>query len=204
LQTLLNKNDEQFFLDSKSVVNITTYVTNNKLNFKIPQDGKWVIIAFWTIPDGQIPTLIASRNPGLVANHFDSNQIIKSYKHLFGKRTGLPQYYGKPFRAIFNDSYEFRTDRHYANNFLSFFQQHRGYNIIPWLAANLEKGYNNNAASFLFPNAKPNFVFSHKDWRVQYDYDLTVGELLQLQFIKSSNNWMQAPRTFTSYPGIWN
>ncbi|MEP6926399.1 MAG: glycosyl hydrolase [Ginsengibacter sp.] len=188
---ILDKKDDQTFLDPESVIDITSHVINNKLNFKTPQGGNWVIIVFWEIPDGQKPTLIASRNPGLVANYFDSAQIIKSYEHLFGKRTGLQQYYSKPFRAVFNDSYEFRTDRHYADNFLSFFQQRRGYNIIPRLAANLEKGYNNNAASFLFPNAKSNFVFSNEDRRLQYDYDVTVGELLQQQFINSSNNWMQ-------------
>ncbi|MEP7107704.1 MAG: glycosyl hydrolase [Ferruginibacter sp.] len=188
---ILNQIEGQIFLDAESVLDITTHVTNNRLNFKMAQGGKWVIIAFWAKPDGQMPTLIASRNPGLVANHFDSNQIIKSYRHLFGKRTGLDHYYGFPLRAIFNDSYEFRTDRHYSNSFISFFLQKRGYSIIPWLAANLEKGYNNNASAFLFPNAKSNFVFSDEDWRLRYDYDLTVGELLQLHFIKSSNNWMQ-------------
>jgi hypothetical protein len=188
---VLKQENDQIVLDPNSVMDVTSSVVGGKLNYEIKNDGKWIIIAFWSTPDGQIPTLIASRDPALVVNHFDSVDIIKNYEHLFGERTGLKQFYGKPFRAVFNDSYEFRSDRHYSDNFLSFFNQRRGYDLTPWLGANVERGYNNNAAAFIFPGAKPPFIFSDEDWRLRYDYDLTVGELLQEEFINASDKWMR-------------
>ncbi|HYK46292.1 MAG TPA: glycosyl hydrolase [Parafilimonas sp.] len=188
---ILKQENDQMVLDPNSVMDVSSSVVAGKLNYEIKHDGKWIVVAFWSIPDGQVATLIASRDPGLVVNHFDSVDIIKNYEHLFGERTGFKAFYGSPFRAVFNDSYEFRSDRHYSENFLSFFKQRRGYDITPWLGANLERGYNNNAAAFIFPGAKPPFVFSDEDWRLRYDYDLTVGELLQEEFINASDNWLK-------------
>ncbi len=188
---IIKKDGGQVFLDPASAI-LLAPDNKNIVHFTAPPGNDWMIIAYWCMPDGQVPTVIASRNPGLVANHFDSVQVIKSYEHLFGAATGLQRFYGNPFRAVFNDSYEFRSDRHYAENFISFFKEKRGYDITPWLGAVLQKGYNNNAGEFLYPGAKPPFVFSVEDERIRYDYDLTVGELLQQQFIQSSDHWMQS------------
>lgn len=187
---IIKKESGQTFVDGKALINITDKLTNKTLRFALPEKGTWDIIAYWSVPDGQIPTLIASSDPGLVANHFDSLSIIKNYNYLFGARSCLEKYYAQPMRAVFNDSYEFRSDRHYNNDFISFFKTQRGYDITPFLGACLQRGYNNNAGFFLFPNAKAPFVFSEEDWRIQHDYDLTVGELLQQQFIKASDHWM--------------
>ena len=119
--------------------------------------GAWDIIAYWLLPDGQVPTLIASSDPGLVANHFDSASIIKNYNYLFGDRSGLTKYFGHPMRAVFNDSYEFRSDRHYSDGFTSF-SKTAGYDITPFLGACLQRGYNNNAG-FFFSRCKSTFCF---------------------------------------------
>lgn len=187
---IIKKENGQTFLDANTLINITDRLTNKTLRFTLAGNGLWDIIAYWSVPDGQIPTLIASNDPGLVANHFDSASISRNYDYLFGAGSGLEKYYAQPMRAVFNDSYEFRSDRHYNNDFISFFKKQRGYDITPFLGACLQRGYNNNAGFFLFPNAKAPFVFSKEDWRIQHDYDLTVGELLQQQFIKASDHWM--------------
>lgn len=41
--------------------------------------------------------------------------------NIFCNRTGLDRFYGNPLRAVFNDSYEFRADRHFADDFVHMF-----------------------------------------------------------------------------------
>lgn len=187
---LLEKRAGQYVADPATARIITGHVQQNTLRYTLPPGGEWIITAYWSVPDGQVPTLIASRDPGLVANHFDSLQVQRSFEYLLGQRTGLRPFYSNPLRAIFNDSYEFRSDRHYSNDFIPYFRKHRGYDITPWMGAVLERGYNNNAAPLIYPGAKPPYVFSGEDWRLRYDYDQTVGELLQQHFIQAGNHWM--------------
>jgi hypothetical protein len=42
-------------------------------------------------------------------------------------------------RAVFSDSYEFTVNRHYTLNFISYFKKHRGYDITPYLPANMQR-----------------------------------------------------------------
>jgi len=182
--------NEPVVLDPNSTVNISGKVSNNAINWDAPK-GNWKIIAFWSFPAGEIPVLIAKKESGLVVDHFDSIKVIANYEYLFGKRTKLDAYYGKPLRAIFNDSYEFKVDRHYSADFLSLFKQKRGYDITPWLPANMQLGYNNHAERKYFPNQKPSFYFSNEDWRLQYDYDLTVSDLIQKHFFKPTREWLE-------------
>lgn len=183
--------DEPVQLDPNSTIDISEKVSNNKIAWEAPA-GNWKIIAFWAYPAGEIPVLIAKKDPGLVADHLDSSKVVANYEYLFGKRTGLELYYGNPLRAIFNDSYEFKVDRHYSRDFRSVFIQNRGYDITPWLPANMQPGYNNHAESAYYPNQKPSFYFSDEDWRLQYDYDITLSDVLQTQFFNSTRNWFES------------
>jgi hypothetical protein len=174
-------------LDPSSTIVVTQYVKNDSLHWKAPA-GNWRIIAFWSKPATQ-KTMTASPTQGPVMNHLDSTKVLKSYKHLFGERTGLAPYFGNPMRAVFNDSYEFAVDRHYAYGFIDYFKKHRGYDITPWLPAETQRGY--NYVTYMRPKTDPDFVFSDQDWRLKYDYDLTVSELLGEQFIKASRDWLE-------------
>jgi len=158
------------------------------LNWDVPA-GNWKIIAFWAVPSGERTMIAASPKQGPVVDHLDSLKVLKSYNHLLGDRTGLEPYYGNPIRAIFNDSYEFKANRHFSFDFFSWFKEHRGYDIVPWLPANMQKGY--NMVEFMNPHADPDFSFSDEDWRLRYDYDLTIGELLGEHFFKTTQNYFK-------------
>ena len=175
-------------LDASSTQVLTTNVKNDTLYWSVPA-GDWKIIAFWSKPNNLGGSMTASPQQGQVLNHFDSLKVVKSYNYLFGARTGLQSYFGNPMRAIFTDSYEFAVDRHYSVDFLSYFKKHRGYDATPWLPANMQKGY--NYASFKNPNAAPDFSFGSEDWRLKYDYDMTLSELLEDHFIKTSSRWTE-------------
>jgi hypothetical protein len=128
-----------------------------------------------------------------VVDHFDRRRVIAHYNYLFGERSGLAEFHGDPFRAIFNDSYEFRADRHFAAGFLDEFEKRRGYDVRPWLPAMLRPGYDNMFSTIMVPGARrAEFRFSDDDERVNYDYDLTISELFIEGFVDVSSEWMAA------------
>lgn len=175
-------------LDASSTLVLTEQVKNDSL-FWIAPAGDWKILAFWSKPNKLLGSWVAGSKQGPLLNLFDSLAVKKNYKYLFGQRTGLEQYYGNPMRAVFTDSYEFKVDRHYSMDFISFFKKNRCYDISPWLPANMQKGY--NFVSFSNPHNDPDFSYSSEDWRLRYDYDITLSELLDEHFIKTSSNWTE-------------
>ncbi len=175
-------------LNASATLLITNKAINDSLHWKAPE-GTWKIIAFWSKPSGE-KGMTATATQGYVVNHFDSVKVLKNYTHLFGERTGLKPYFGSPMRAIFNDSYEFQVDRFYSSDFITYFKKKRGYDITPWLPAEMQPKY--NYASFMRPaNAVPDFSFSNEDWRLRYDYDLTFSELLGEHFFKTSKDFAE-------------
>jgi hypothetical protein len=173
--------------DTSSKV-ITSFVKENTLSYSF-SEGNWKVIAFWAVAAGSQTNIGAAPKPMTVVDHFDSLKVLKLYNYLFGERTGLQPYFGNPMRAIFSDSYEFVVNRHYALNFIPYFLKKRGYDITAYLPANMQKGY--NYVSYMRPNTQPDFSFSDQDWRLRYDYDITLGEILGDQFFKTSKTWTE-------------
>src|ERR1700761_966780 len=174
-------------LDPASVIVLTGKVNKDSLHWSSPA-GNWKIIAFWSKPQGE-KTMAATPAQGPVVNHLDSAKVLKSYRHLFGERTGLQPYFGNPMRAVFDDSYEFAVDRFYSRDFIESFKKHRGYDITPWFPAEMQRKY--NYVDYMNPHAAPDFSFSKEDWRLKYDYDLTISELFTDQFLDATRNWLE-------------
>ena len=174
-------------LDAASTLVLTNKVVKDSLHWTAPA-GNWKVIAFWSKPQRE-KTMAATPVQGPVMNHLDSTKVLKSYKHLFGERTGLQPYFGNPMRAVFDDSYEFTVDRFYAKNFIDYFKKRRGYDITQWLPAEMQRHY--NYVDYMNPHAAPDFSFSAQDWRLKYDYDLTVSELFGEQFLSATRNWLE-------------
>lgn len=191
---VVKKAEKQTVLDPQSIVNLTDKVQNGNLSWQAPNNGsEWQIVVSWSIPSGEKPHLIASAKTSYVIDHLDPAIVNKTYAYLLGDRTGLPKYYGKPLRAVFNDSYEFLTDRITSPDFLEVFKKQNGYDIAPYLASIFKKGYNHPVyLAAMYPNAKPLVVFDEaENWRMMYDYDRTVNQVFQNNFIKTSNNWLR-------------
>ncbi|MEM1120622.1 MAG: glycosyl hydrolase [Bacteroidota bacterium] len=183
--------EDQIELDASSKIVLDEFVDKKArtLEWTAPE-GNWQIVVFWSTPADEPPILIPTDKTTYVVDHFDSTKVIANYNYLFGKRTGLEPYYGRPFRALFNDSYEFAVERHYATNFFDFFERQRGYDIRPWLPATMSPGHNHVYAHLFKLQGLPAFKFSEEDWRLQHDYDLTISEMLLEQFFDSSHRWM--------------
>ena len=144
------------------------------------------LIALWSVPSQEINMITARPDGGKVIDHFDSVIVQKTYDYYFGARSGLIPFYGKPFRSIFNDSYEFKVDRHITADFREVFQRRRGYDPLPWMPANLWYGYNN-----MYDPGKgyAEFTFGDVDDRLRYDYDLTVSDLVRTHLLRGSSQW---------------
>ena len=178
-------------LDKNSVLDVTSKVKNGKISVPVKEKG-FKLLAFWQMADMETPMLMASRNAGFAMNHFDSTIVAKNYDHFLGNRTGLGKYMGHPLRALFNDSYEFRADRHFSDDFIKTFRENRGYDPVPYLPANIWYGYNNMYDRIAHPGQQPSFAFDANDWRLRYDYDLTISDLLRRHFLNGSRHWLES------------
>ena len=177
-------------LDPNNIKDLTKEVKDSCVTFLTNEDN-WKIITFWQMADMEKPMLMAARNTGFAMNHFDSTKVAKNYDHWFGTRTGLGKYMGSPLRCVFNDSYEFRADRLFSSDFISVFKNRRGYDPSPYLAANIWYGYNDMYQRMANPDVKPSFTFSAEDWRLRYDYDLTLSDLLREHMLESSKRYFE-------------
>lgn len=190
---IIKQEGKQVILDKQSIINLTNKVKDNQLTWQVPADGQWRLIASWSIPSGEQPSLVAKRGVNYVIDHLDPQVVNKAYDYLLGTRTGLEKYYGNPLRAIFNDSYEFHTSRIISPDFLEVFKQQNGYDIAPYLVSVFKKGYNHPVylAAPYYGELSPYVVDPENQWRLTYDYDRAVNKVFTENFIKTSNNWMQ-------------
>ncbi len=184
---------KQTMLDPRTIVNLTAQVQNRSLTWQAPAGGEWRIVVSWVIPTGESPSLIAAPATSYVIDHLDPMVVRKTYDYLLGDRTGLPKFYHNPMRAVFNDSYEFHTDRMISPDFLPVFKSMNGYDIAPYLSTVFQKGYDHPTyLAAMYPGAKPPFIFFEgESWRMMYDYDKTVNQVFRKNFIQTSDAWMR-------------
>ncbi len=183
---------DQVLLDRASVEVITEHVNGRRLAWSAPP-GSWLVMAFYIMPTGTRPLFgVASPDHGFLLDYFDSSRVVSDYNYLYGARTGLPQYFAHPFRSVFNDSFELTAERHITSDFLAYFQTHRGYDVTPYLPAEIVPGYDNvyfQLAGMAGLIGKPKYVLSDADERLRYDYTLTVSDLFRDQFLDPSLAW---------------
>lgn len=187
---IFNLND-YIVLDPKTLQNITDKMwKQRKIRWEAPP-GVWRVVAVYAMPDGENPILNAQAQPGYVVDHLDSAKVIAHLNYLLGSHTQLDKHYGKTVRAIFNDSFEFKTERHYASGLIDFFKQRRGYDITPYLPALAYPGYDNFFMDVFGFRRGPEFILNAEEARIRYDYSLTVSEWFAEQFMKPVRKWAE-------------
>lgn len=176
-------------LDRNSIHVFNIKGNDGKLTWLFPE-GNWKIIAFYSMPDGEYPKGVALKEKGFVADAFDSTKVLPIYEYILGDSIGITEYYKNPLRAVFNDSYEFMPDRHFSDIFMSEFKKNRGYDIEVALPVNIKYSYNNAYFAPFSMTAPFKFSYGEEDWRMVYDYNLTVSDLFIDQFLLTSNQWL--------------
>ncbi|MGI4744127.1 MAG: glycosyl hydrolase [Janthinobacterium lividum] len=132
-----------------------------------PKTGAWELYAAFAGHTGQQVKRAAPGGAGLVMDHL-SGEALQTYlgrfDQAFGNRpTGV--------RAFFNDSYEvYEAD--FSPRLLDEFQQRRGYDVRPYLRELTSQATTDEAA------------------RLRDDYRLTMGELVQENFVTPWTAWI--------------
>jgi hypothetical protein len=176
-------------LDPESVVVLTDKVDAKRRLKWQATPGKWMIITIYIAPNGEFPTLAAQDPAGYVVDHFDREASLYHFDHLLGERTGLAKYYGAPFRAFFNDSFEFKAERHVSEDFLAEFEKRRGYDLTPFLPVVLIPGADNFFYEMIAGNRQPEYKMTDMDRRVRYDYQLTMSDLFIERYLDTAREW---------------
>lgn len=189
LNTNILKINDSISVDPESVQVVTAQLQGGKqLSWEFPE-GKWILMGFWSMPDGGFVSLAAQAEKGFVADHFQAGLVDADLEHLLGERTGYAEYAGKPWRGFFNDSFEFKTERHFTADFLEEFATRRGYDLRPWLPAAMMPGADNHIFDGGGIAAVCPFDLGEESERIRYDYQLTVSDLFIERFIRECASW---------------
>ena len=185
--------EDQLLLDPDSLIDLSARVTaGNRLDWSAPV-GDWRVIVFYAMPDGEFPNLNAQPEPGFVLDHLDAARVEAALEHLLGDtRAGLSEHMGGALRGVFVDSFELKTERFFADDWLAAFAARRGYDLVPWLPAVVAPGADNSIIDGGgIPTAAP-FGLTDKDDRVRRDCRATASELFVSRFMETATAWLAA------------
>ncbi len=180
--------DDAVELDPQSIKVVTNEVKNGRYTMDIAW-GEWAVVGFWSMPDGGFVSLSSQGQDAYIADHFDAKRVVESLDELLGEKTGLPAHAGKAWRAFFNDSFEFKTERHFAADFLKEFEERRGYDLRPWLPVVMTPGADNHLFDGGGIAARTPFELCAGEEKIRYDYQLTVSDLFIERFVKGCAEW---------------
>ncbi len=164
------------------------------LNWSAPRDStnSWIIYAISQKPSGQKVKRAAPGGEGWMLNPLYPPAVTDWLKWF---DDAFAHYHGAMPQAVFQDSYEYRTD--WAPDFFAQFQKLRGYklqNELPWLFANESQITN--------PESRDHIA------RVKYDYRRTASEIMAEESEPAWINWAHRRGFQTIYqahgtPGNW-
>jgi hypothetical protein len=180
---------DQVTLDPESIRDLSHAVDNNQLNWEVPE-GDWVVTALWQMPGGElIAGGYAHPNPGYVVDHLDAERMRANQDYLFRSGTGLSQYFGDPLRAFFNDSLEFRQERHFARGHLDEFEQRRGYDPKPWMSALPEPGRDQMPFHALNIATAAEYDLGEPGQRFLEDWQSVTSDLFRERYFETLASW---------------
>ena len=180
---------DQMALDVDSIQVITDSVSANRLVWSVPS-GDWAVAALWQLPGGElIAGGYAHPQPGYVVDHLDAQRIRANQDYLFRDDSGLAKYFGDPLRAFFNDSLEFRQERHWARGHLQEFESRIGYDPRPWLAALIEPGKDQMPFHAANIETASEYDLGERGTRFIEDWDEVTSDLFRERYFQTLADW---------------
>jgi hypothetical protein len=173
-----------FAPDGKSIEITDTIGADGEAGFS-PTNGTWTVYAISQKPSGQKVKRAAPGGEGWMLNLIyppAMDDFLKPYTAAFAS------YHGPKPRALFQDSYEYRSD--WAPNFFAEFEKRRGYQLQTELPALFGTNTDDHAA------------------RVKCDYRQTVSEIMAEESLPAWTKWAHAEGFITrnqahGSPGNW-
>ncbi|MFE7327461.1 glycosyl hydrolase [Streptomyces sp. NPDC057565] len=169
-------------LDQSSVTDLTSAVRGSTLTWTAPDDGSWLVVAYWERGSGQRPEGPAHTAPlSYVVDHFSDagTGAVTGFweKHILTPeiRSLLRDVGG----ALFEDSIELETDATlWTPKLPAEFERRKGYSLLPYLATVVEK------------KEKPVFSFGPAvDKPVRSDVMDVITELYIEHHLRPLQNW---------------
>ncbi|HLR84935.1 MAG TPA: glycosyl hydrolase [Nocardioidaceae bacterium] len=136
--------DEVTTLAQESYVDLSDAVTDGRLSWSAPDDGAWVILAYWQRGSGQEPEAGPHTKPkSWVVDHFSaagSNAVIDLWQSRVLNRE-MRRLLRIAGGYLFEDSLEIETDATvWTPRMVEEFRTRAGYDLLPYLPVVVEQG----------------------------------------------------------------
>jgi len=183
------------YLEKNTQIDLTDKVDKNGiLNWEVPK-GIWQVFSFYICPSGIAP-LLDSRSEfdkkSLVIDHLSSKPIQEHLDlHLGEGKRYFKKHYGKTLRAFFTDSLELSSNWLWTEEFLTKFEEWRGYDLTPYLPICFIPD-RDNVYEFGKRSLIP--VYDIKEIlgdKIRYDYELTISDLFSKELVQTMTDWAE-------------
>ncbi len=128
LAVIAGKIEKDGKVSEKSLINLTSLVSGNKIFWKVPE-GEWRLMAFWLKKNG-----ISN-----AVDHF-SKSAMEGYCNILGGKiyAAIGDEFGKTVESLFADSFELAnlaSGINWSTGLLDEFRKQKGYDLTPYLPA---------------------------------------------------------------------
>ncbi|MBT5186563.1 MAG: hypothetical protein HOH19_08490 [Kordiimonadaceae bacterium] len=174
-------NGEKKINDFKEMVFLNDHFDGTKLVWDVPE-GDWTILRFVCLNTGQHLVVPSPNSDGLFIDFFDPEATKKHLGHIFD-RIGITKENYKEIGLGYLefDSMELDVATAWTDNMASIFQDHNGYDVLPFLPvfAGWELPEGNDDFIYDFnQTVSDQLIFSHyttgRDFLAEYDADLVA------------------------------
>ncbi|MFE9680522.1 glycosyl hydrolase [Streptomyces sp. NPDC006285] len=169
-------------LDLDSVRDLTSAVTGGDLSWTAPDDGTWVVIAYWVRGSGQTPEAGPHTDPpAYVVDHFSAagTRAVTDFweKHILTK--SVRRLLKVSGGALFEDSIELETDGlQWTPGLPDAFREHTGRSLLPLLPA------------LVLDNSNQVYAFEAGVTRqIRHDFWETVSTLFNRHHVTALRTW---------------
>jgi hypothetical protein len=189
-----------FSPDAKSIDLLDKLDADASLNWS-PESGDWQVYAVSQRPSGQKVKRAAPGGQGHMLNLFYPS-AMSHYLEWFDE--AFAQYHGPNPRALYHDSYEYRSD--WAPDFFSSFEKRRGYRLQTELPSLFADGVSSSGSESRITNdasLSPDHIA-----RVKSDYRETISDLMAEESLPLWADWARRNGFLTrneahGSPGNW-
>ncbi|WP_151484716.1 glycosyl hydrolase [Streptomyces albicerus] len=169
-------------LDQDSVRDLTPTVTDGALSWTAPDDGTWVLIAYWVRGSGQLPEAGPHTDPpAYVVDHFSAvgTRAVTDYWEAHLLTPAIRRLLKVSGGALFEDSIELETDGlQWTPALPDAFRAHAGRSLLPLLPA------------VILDNSNQVFAFEAAATRqIRHDFWETVSTLFNKHHVTALRTW---------------
>lgn len=186
-------------LDPASCIDLTARVVDGTLDWTVPADGTWHLLAFWMRGTAQIQNMFAmNKKTSMLADPVpyvvdvygkEGAQACIDYweQHLLPPRTR--QLLRRIGGCFFEDSLELNAVKEWSYSLPAEFQARRGYELLPYLPL-MAVARGGSGPAFGGPGRAPPYALAGvESERFEHDLSKTLTEMYALNRVKRLSDW---------------